>query len=581
MTSLLRALALTASLGLLAPPVVAAPAADPGLSAKTSERRPASGWGRTFSGAYLAGRHAERQFDLRSAADQLERALAYDPDNLELVQRVFLLRLSDGRFDDALPLAERLISEEQGLTLALLRVATEHVREGRPAEAHRLVETIPPLRYNAALRPLLMAWLTLPQEGPDAALAALESGTDQRGFQRLLTLHRGLINDVADRPDAAATAYEELLSDGIEPSLRVVQIIADFLERHGKAERGEELREAYRRAQPQSTVLMPSRPAGADAPAPIVADAPGGVAEALFNVAGAYYDDRELAMALVHARLAEGVRPGYAMSTLLIGEILEIQKRHAEAHALYSAIVGSSPFAAALTVRVARSLDQLDRTDDAVGTLETFASEAETGRIDAYLALGHILRGRERFGEAVAAYDRAVAQVGTLEPHHWGLVYARGIALERSGQWDRAQADLEQALELSPDQPYVLNYLGYSWLDRGENLEEAERLVRRAAELRPDDGFIADSVGWAYYVTGRYEEAVTELERAVQLEPGDPTINEHLGDAYWKVGRRIEARFQWSHALRMDPDDKRISKIETKLRCGLDGCSVRAAQGGG
>ena len=588
MSPTVRAFFMTVAIGALASSAVWATgpspkAGDPSGSGASvgTERRSAPGtsrWGRSFAGAYLAGRHAERQFDLGMAADELERALAITPDNLELQQRVFLLKLSDGRFGASLPHAAALVEAQEGLTLSALRVALDDIRDEKWENARKLVETIPPLRYNAAAKPILLAWLALADKGPDAALAALETGTNQRGFLRLLALHRALIADVAGRTDAAAAAFAELFEGDGDPSLRVVQLAANFHARHGDRAKAEKLRDAYIQTHPPSATLLPAIAAGD--PAPLVADVKQGIAETLFNLAGIYYDDRELAMALVHARMAEGLRPAYPMSTLLIGEILETQKRYEDALKLYRAAGGDTPFTAALTLRIARNLDQQDRTDEAVRVLEDFAGRDETGDVDALLALGHILRGRERFEEATRAYDRAIERVGALGPEHWGYLYARGIALERSGQWQRSQADLERALELSPDQPYVLNYLGYSWIDRGENLEQAEGLVRRAAELRPDDGFIADSLGWVYFVTGRYEEAVRELERAVALEPGDPTINEHLGDAYWKVGRRNEARFQWAHALRMGPEDKRVAGIEAKVECGLDGCPVKAARGG-
>ena len=583
MSSIARALCLTVSLLALAPSAVwAAGPSRPAVDEPVvkPDRRSTSLWGRSFSGAYLAGRHAEREFDLGTAADQLERALALAPDNLELQQRVFLLKLSDGRFDASLPHARKLVDAQDGLTLSVMRVALEQVRQGDYAAARKLVETIPPLRYNAAARPILLAWIALADQGRDAALAALESSTNQRGFLRLLALHRALINDVAGRPDAAAAAFSSLMEGDGDPSLRVVQLATNFYARQGDTEQASALRDAYQQTHPQSVTLMPEPVATGGTPEPLIRDARDGIAETLFNLAGIYYDDRELAMALVHARLAEGLRPGYPMSTLLIGEILETQKRYADALALYAAVGEDTPFAAALALRVARNLDQQDRTDEAVRVLEAFAADKRPGGVETLLALGHILRGRERFQEATQAYDRAIEQVDTLQPQHWGYFYARGIALERSGEWERAQADLKQALTLSPEQPYVLNYLGYSWIDRRDNLEEAEGLVRRASELRPEDGFIADSLGWVYFVTGRYEEAVRELERAVQLEPGDPTINEHLGDAYWKVGRRNEARFQWAHALRMDPDEKRVAAIEAKVECGLDGCPVKAARGG-
>ena len=188
--------------------------------------------------------------------------------------------------------------------------------------------------------------------------------------------------------------------------------------------------------------------------------------------------------------------------------------------------------------------------------------------------LGDILRGEERFDEAIAAYDAAEAQLGTITAYNWRLLYSRGIALERSGQWERAEADLQKALQMQPDEALVLNYLGYSWIDRGEHLEKADGMVQRASELKPEDGFIADSLGWAYYRTGRYEDAVRELERAITLQPVDPVINEHLGDAYWQTNRKAEARFQWRRALNFKPPAKLVPTIEEKLRCGLERCAV-------
>jgi len=589
MPSSARAIYLAASVAVI--PAIAwgtnALRADATAAADPYAGRELSPWGQSFAGAYLAGRHAERQFDLGTAADQLDRALMLAPHNDELRQRVFLLQLSHGRFEASLAHAEALVAAQEGLTLPVLRVLIEKVDQGDFTGARALAETIPGVRYNVALRPVLLAWLALGEKGPDAALAELDKMADRRGLGRMLDLHAALINDVANRPAEAAAAFEAVIagnaSEGetaAQPSLRVVQLAVDFYERQGNAERAAALREQYREAHPQSTTLMPDGPVRAGSE-PLVGNVREGVAEVLFNLAGIYYDDRELAMALVHARLAIGARPGEPMSTLLVGEILELQKRNGEALALYDGIDGLTPYDAAIVLRRARNLDQQEKTDEAVRLLEEFVATEPDAAVEALQALGHILRGRERFIEAVDAYDRAIALAEPVAPHRWSLFYSRGISLERSKQWDRARVDLQKALELSPDQPYVLNYLGYSWIDRGDNLAEAEKLIRRAVELRPEDGFIADSLGWAFYVTGRYEEAVRELERAVSLEPGDPTINEHLGDAYWKVGRRNEARFQWSHALRLDPEDDKIAGIEAKVRCGLDGCPVKAAHGGG
>jgi Flp pilus assembly protein TadD len=162
-------------------------------------------------------------------------------------------------------------------------------------------------------------------------------------------------------------------------------------------------------------------------------------------------------------------------------------------------------------------------------------------------------------------------------PERWSLFYSRGIALERSGQWKRAEADLLHALELKPDQPLVLNYLGYSWIDRGENLERGLKMVEKAVELRPEDGYIVDSLGWAHYRLGDYPNAVQYLEKAIELVPEDPTINDHLGDAYWQNGRSIEARYQWRRALQFGPQEDEVKPIEAKLESGL----APAARAGG
>ena len=185
------------------------------------------------------------------------------------------------------------------------------------------------------------------------------------------------------------------------------------------------------------------------------------------------------------------------------------------------------------------------------------------------MALGNIQRGRKQFAECADVYAKAIETITRTEKSNWVIFYFRGICYERSKQWPKAEADLKKALELFPDQPQVLNYLGYSWVDQGVNLDDGMRMIQRAVEQRPDDGYIVDSLGWAYYRLGNYEEAVKHLEHAVELKPEDPTINDHLGDAYWKVGRKLEAHFQWSHARDLKPEPDELKKIEEKLKTGL------------
>jgi Flp pilus assembly protein TadD len=222
-------------------------------------------------------------------------------------------------------------------------------------------------------------------------------------------------------------------------------------------------------------------------------------------------------------------------------------------------------------------LDSLDRTDEAKKQLEKLIAERPKD-LEAILALGNILRGRKEFAECADVYTKGMVGIDKPQKSDWLMFYFRGICFERSKQWGKAEADLKKALELFPEQPQVLNYLGYSWIDQGINLDEGMRMIRRAVEQKPDDGYIVDSLGWAYFRIGNYEDSVKQLERAVELKPEDPTINDHLGDVYWRIGRTPEAKFQWSHARDLKPEPEELPKIEEKLRSGLADETSSAAE---
>jgi tetratricopeptide (TPR) repeat protein len=219
-------------------------------------------------------------------------------------------------------------------------------------------------------------------------------------------------------------------------------------------------------------------------------------------------------------------------------------------------------------LRIANDLDDLGRTDEAIAGLDKLIA-AEPDNYDALYTRGNIQRAHERWAEAADSYTRALARIPSPGKRHWTVFYFRGIAYERSDQWPKAEADFKKALRLQPDQPAVLNYLGYSWIEKGMNLDKALAMVKKAVDLRPNDGYIVDSLGWAYYHLGDYAEATKYLERAVALRPEDATINDHLGDAYWRVGRKLEAKFQWAHARDSKPDPKELKVILKKLSDGL------------
>jgi tetratricopeptide (TPR) repeat protein len=305
-----------------------------------------------------------------------------------------------------------------------------------------------------------------------------------------------------------------------------------------------------------------------ETPGPLVDGAQQGAAEALFNLAGLLNQEGASDLALVYDRMALRLRPDFEVGRILLGEVLQEQGRTQEALEVYRSIAPESPFHYVAQLRVAEGLEALGRLEPAARLLEAQA-KAYPQRFEPLYRLGNLYRAKERFAEAEAAYARAIDRLKTPQTRHWTLYYFRGIALERTDRWAEAETHFKTALELQPEQPYVMNYLAYSWVEQRQNLERAQELLRRAVELRPDDGYIVDSLGWVYYRLGKYRKAVRKLERAVELRPADPTINDHLGDAYWQVGRRQEARFQWQRALTLEPKPDEVSAIENKLDHGL------------
>ncbi len=533
-------------------------------------------------GAYLAARHGQQVRDYTHAAQYMSHALAADPDNFDLLRRTFVLRVSEGRVADAVPLAQRIVTVDQGAGLAQLVLMVQEAKAGDFAAAAARARSLPAEGAQRLAGPLLLAWCELGAQRPEPALEALKGLDQLHGVQMLKDLHAALIADGADRVEDADQAYGRALGDQQRLTWRTVELAGNFYERHG---RGDEARRLYERLGTREqngeiTGEALQRVAQGTVPPRIIATPRDGIAEALFDLASVLDQRETLDASLVYARVALDLRPDFALAQLLVGEIDEDQRHTAEALAQYRAIDPKSPLGWAARLRAAIALDALDQTEEAAAELRRMAAERPQDP-EPLVELGDLLRARNRFSDAVGAYDAAIARIGTAEPAQWRLYYSRGAALERSGQWARAEGDLKRALELQPDQPLVLNYLGYSWIDRGEHLAEGLNMVKRAVELRPDDGYIVDSLGWAYYRLGEFGNATQLLEKAIELLPEDPTVNDHLGDAYWQEGRVVEARYQWRRALQFKPEADQVPTIENKLDRGIAKLPAAAVTRGG
>jgi tetratricopeptide (TPR) repeat protein len=346
-------------------------------------------------------------------------------------------------------------------------------------------------------------------------------------------------------------------------------IAADGLRRLGKADDARAILKAFGDKYGDSVVMDGAL--AANAPMPRPPSPASGIAEIMFEIGSALNADPRAMrsdLGLIFENFAVELKPDHDFAWLTIAGIYESWGNANKALAAYNRVGQVSPLYWQARLRAAALDAQEERFDSAVRRLKVLVAE-KPDRIDAALTLADLQRSKEKYADAVATYDLAIQRIKNVEERHWPVYFGRGIVLERTKQWPKAEADMKKALELSPEQPYVLNYLGYSWIDQGLNLDAGMKMLKRATELRPDDGAITDSVGWAYYRLGQYDKAVEWLERASEQKGEDATVVEHLGDAYWHVGRRREARFQWNRALNQKPDKERIPIILDKVSNGL------------
>lgn len=520
-------------------------------------------------GHYLAARQAEVERDNGRAADLLAVTLARDPDNLDLLNEAFLLLAGEGRIEEAAKVAARIEKLDPKSPTAGMVLAAEDMIAGDYKAADARLAKLPSEGVNRLVLPMARAWLALANTNADDALKTLDGLKEIPGLEPMVHLHAGAIDDVAGRVPEAEVAFERLI-EAEGTTLRVVEIVGNFYQRRGKPDEARAVYTKFLTENPDSTALeaaMAALDAGT-APPPVIADVRDGLAETFFNLGSILSREEVVDTAMVFVRIALALKPDYPIAQTLLGEMLNGQGRTVDAIAAYRGIEPGSSFSWPARIEVAKGLDKIDGTDEAVELLRAMVDERKD-RSDAATALGNILRSHERFEEAAAAYDVAIARIEHPRTQNWPLFYSRGIALERNKQWDRAEADFKRALELEPEQPYVMNYLAYSWIEQGEHFDEALKMLARAVELRPEDGYIVDSLGWVYFRIGQFDKAVVTLERAVELEPSDATITDHLGDAYWKAGRKNEARFQWRRALQFDPEEDRVAPIQAKVDHGL------------
>ncbi|MEX0298826.1 MAG: tetratricopeptide repeat protein [Kordiimonas sp.] len=528
--------------------------------------------GRSFYGPFLAATQAQQDSNHGMSAHFYMQALDADPSSRFVADRAFFQLLVSGRMEDAASLALKISQEpttEEDDLVRLMYVLEAFKREDWQAVRDRMDKPIS-RGFGYIISPLLKAWSYGAEGNYAGASDILAELSKSKQLKPLAQEHSAYILDYLDRDMEAAVEYAALTHSDAPTSLQPAIAYAYLLYQNGDEDGARDFlgKQAVRFKNHAFLLREGNRITAGGKPTQAVATPRGAASMVFYRLATEFSQSNSPEAALVYYRIATYITPEVTDIYFMLGSLLERLGNVDGAAAALNAVPPSSPLRKLATARRIDVLRGGGRNDQAEELLRRGIARNPTD-FDMLVGLADLLQQADKFAESIPYYDRAIASVGKPSRRDWVVYFSRGVSYERLGEWAKAERDLQSALTLSPDEPSVLNYLGYSWIDRGQKIAEAKAMIEQAVEARPEDGFIVDSLGWVYYLTGDYAEAVRTLEKAVRLEPDDTTINDHLGDAYWQVGRKIEARFQWQHALDGGVADDERQKILDKLEHGL------------
>ena len=527
--------------------------------------------GGSILGNYLAGRFARALQDTEDAAGFYGQALARDPGNEVLLEQAFQMETMAGNWPKALPLAEQLAATQKNHRMSQFLLGMAAFKAGNLANAEEHFKAASENPIGELTSAIARGWTKLAAGDAAGALAAVDLPKQPDWAQFYLRYHRALIADIAGKKSEASAAFEKMFRQDSR-TLRTSLAYAQHAAFYGEMKLARQIiKEQLDKSQGDPHPLardLRDRLDGKSKISLLITTPADGLAEVFYGLGEALTGEGGVSLGTIYLQLALYAKPDHAFALAALASAQETAHHYDEAIATYDKIPKGSALQSAIEIRKAFNLNSLERSDEAKTLLEQIAKK-DPKDVRPLEALGNIMRTRKQFTEAVSYFSKAIAVIGKPDARHWGYYYARGTAYERLKNWTAAEADLKRALALSPEQPLVLNYLGYSWIDQGINMKEGMKLIEKAVQLKPDDGYIVDSLGWAHFKQGNYKDAVRYLERAVEIKPEDPTLNDHLGDALWQIGRDREAKFQWGQALSLNPEPEDVEKIKVKLERGL------------
>jgi len=531
-----------------------------------------------FAGDFLSGHFAQSQHDWDTASIYLERTLAYDPQNLELLERSMILSAGSGNIDVAAKRAEETIAAggDKGLPLIIMTVHAFLQDDFKRAE--RYLAEFPGGDVASFIKPLLFGWAKAAQ-----GLTKEEIYKEEFLDISVHAFHGVLIALYIGDKDTAKNYVDKMMQLGGLSEFEGERL-ADLLVLSGEYDsalglyKGLQIHDNNAQIHDEiSDARLDKKIAAINGKGPgleklitslKITSPVNGVAWVMHDMASILYQEHNDVSTNLFSNLALILKPDLIESIVFLANIAERNGRNNDAIDHYMAVPKEHDLYLNSRRKAAFLMAKQGDLDRAKVILNDLFENHDD--LNSLIQLGDVYRQRENYSEALRYYNRAAKYLkNDIAEDNWYLLYVRGMVYEREGQWVKAEADLQAALGYRPDHPFLLNYLGYGWADQGANLKKSLELIEKAVSIRPKNGYIRDSLGWVHYMMGNCEHALPHLERAVEFIPYDAVIDDHLGDVYWCLGRKQEARFQWERALNNTEDQELSKLLSEKIKRGL------------
>ena len=520
------------------------------------------------SGAYLAGRQAISDHNFVTASKFKARSVSVDPENSKLLEGLMISFISQGSVDDAISIAKVYTEKGNSSQISQMILSASMIKDGKKKAALDFIKEA--AETTPILQDLLSGWMLMGLYDEVNANRIFDKIAQVKGMEQFANFHRALAQLSIGELDQAEKTFSLIHTDQTNPTRRSIIYHTKILLSLGKFQEAQDLLEKWfgPTFDPEIEEIFAYASSGKLYSESSFPNPSSAVAEVFYSIAKLISKEVDPAFTLIYSRLAQYLDLNHADSTLMTADLLVDLAQYNLAIKEYEKLSKSQPQIYASELGRAEALRVSGKVMEAIEVLIELTRQYPNSA-NGFRTLGNHYRRLEVYDKAEVSYGEAIKLYTAKGDADWFLYYVRGITRERLDIWELAEKDFRKALSLNPNQPQVLNYLGYSLIEKNSNLEEALDMIERAVKASPDSGYIVDSLGWGYYKLGRYKKALPNLERAAELMPIDPIINDHLGDVYWMVGRKTEAEFQWRRALSFDPEEEDVDRIKKKLKVGL------------